>query len=119
MGRSIGRRGVAVVAGAVTLAAMLVAPVAAQAAPGSAAGANAKANPFGIQVVRFAPGTSPDVMRQAVANAGGEVLTDLTALNALAVVPKNASSFGASIKGQRGVQAAWVDHVNQGQRSGP
>ena len=41
------------------------------------------------------------------------MLTDLTALNALAVVPKNASSFGASIKAQRGVQAAWVDHVNK------
>ena len=113
MGRSIGRRGVAVAAGAVTFAAMLIVPVAAQAAPGSAPGANPQANRFGIQVVRFAPGTAPDAMRQAVANAGAEVLTDLTALNALAVVPKDASSFAANIKAQRGVKAAWVDHVNK------
>ena len=64
-------------------------------------------------MVRFAPGTAPDAMRQAVANAGAEVLTDLTALNALAVVPKDASSFAANIKAQRGVKAAWVDHVNK------
>lgn len=111
MGRSIGRRGVAVAAGTVTVAAMLIAPVTAQGATSSAPAANPQANRYGIHVVRFAPGTAPEAMRQAVANAGAEVLTDLTALNALAVVPKDAASFGARIKAQRGVKAAWVDHV--------
>lgn len=92
---------------------MLISPISAQGVPSSAPHANPAGNRFGIQVVRFAPGTAPDAMRRAVANAGAEVLTDLTALNALAVVPKDASSFGARIKAQRGVEAAWVDHVNK------
>ena len=48
---------------------------------------------------------------QAAANAGAEVVTDLSAIDALAVVPKG-SGFAAKIKSQKGVKAAWLDRVN-------
>jgi subtilisin family serine protease len=44
-------------------------------------------NPFGITIVRFAGGTSPAQMQSAVANAGGDVVTDLSQVGALAVAP--------------------------------
>jgi lantibiotic leader peptide-processing serine protease len=70
-----------------------------------------RANDLGIQVVRFAKGTSPAQMRQAVSNAGATVVTDLTKLNALAVVPTKAAGFGSRIKAQKGVRGAWLDRV--------
>jgi len=96
---------------AAVLAAMIVAafPSSAPAAPGRT---NPRANSFGIQVVRFAPEVSPAAMRKAVAATGAEVLTDLSALHALAVVPKDSASFAATMKSQRGVRAVWADHVN-------
>jgi subtilisin family serine protease len=51
-------------------------------------------------------------MRKAVADVGAEVLTDLSALHALAVVPKDSSSFASRMRAQQGVRAVWVDHVN-------
>jgi len=71
-----------------------------------------RGNSLGIQVVRFAKGTSPAAMREAVANAGAEVVTDLSAIDAMAVVPKGAG-FSAKIKGQKGVKAAWLDLVSK------
>ena len=50
-------------------------------------------------------------MRRAVTNAGAEVLTDLSSLNPLGVVPKNAATFPGRVKNQPGVVAAWPDHV--------
>ena len=78
----------------------------------AAAKADPRGNDLGIQVVRFAEGTSPAAMRAAVANAGAEVVTDLSAIDALAVVPTG-SGFQAKIKGQKGVEGAWLDHVNR------
>ena len=51
-------------------------------------------------------------MREAAANAGAEVVTDLSAIDALAVVPTG-SGFSAKIKDQKGVKAAWLDRVNK------
>jgi subtilisin family serine protease len=75
--------------------------------------ASPRANSLGVQVVRFAPGTTPAAMRDAVTKAGASVVTDLSPLGALAVVPKDASAFASSIKKQSGVRAAWVDRVSQ------
>jgi subtilisin family serine protease len=53
-------------------------------------------NPFGITIVRFDAGTTPAQMQAAVASAGGEVVTDLSAIGAMAVAP-DARDFGARI----------------------
>jgi lantibiotic leader peptide-processing serine protease len=44
-------------------------------------------NPFGITIVRFAGGTKPAQMQSAVVKAGGDVVTDLSSVGALAVAP--------------------------------
>ena len=92
---------------------MLVTAVPSGAAPSPRSHANPRANELGVQVVRFTPGTSPTAMRRAVTKAGAQVLTDLSALNALAVVPKNARTFAATVKAEPGVTAVWADHVNR------
>ena len=51
-------------------------------------------------------------MKQAVADAGAEVVTDLSAIDALAVVPTG-SGFKSKIRGEKGVKAAWLDLVNK------
>ena len=113
MRRSVSSKACAIAAVGAVAVTLTMAAVPSTAAPGSGGRTDPLANSFGIQVVRFAPGTSETAMRSAVAAAGAEVLTDLSKLNALAVVPRNASSFASTIKSQPGVVAAWVDHVNQ------
>ena len=88
------------------VAACAALPAAASAKP------QARGNDLGVQVVRFAKGTSPAAMKQAVADAGAEVVTDLSAIDALAVVPTG-SGFKSKIKGEKGVKAAWLDLVNK------
>jgi subtilisin family serine protease len=95
----------------VSTAMLAVATSSDAAAPGLPPTANQRANDLGVQVVRFAPGTSPAAMRRAVTNAGADVVTDLSALNVLSVVPRNAASFAGKVKSQPGVLAAWPDHV--------
>jgi hypothetical protein len=58
--------------------------------------ARAGSNPFGVTIVRFAPQTTPAQMRDAVAAAGGEVVTDLSPLGAMAVV-SSAPDFRAKL----------------------
>lgn len=58
--------------------------------------AQASSNPFGITIVRFAPGTAPADMQAAVAKAGGTVVTDLSPLGAMAVASR-APDFRARI----------------------
>jgi subtilisin family serine protease len=72
---------------------------------GSASGAG---NPFGVTIVRFSPETSPAQMRSAVAAAGGVVVTDLSAIDALAVVPRS-SGFNARIDANRSVTTFFRD----------
>ena len=47
-----------------------------------------KPNPFGITIVRFAAATTPAQMHAAVAKAGGQVVTDLSPVGAMAVAPQ-------------------------------
>jgi lantibiotic leader peptide-processing serine protease len=54
--------------------------------------AKEKPNPFGIMIVRFSAGTTPAQMQAAVARAGGDVVTDLSPVGAMAVAPQ-ASDF--------------------------
>ncbi|HVH95139.1 MAG TPA: S8 family serine peptidase [Nocardioidaceae bacterium] len=72
---------------------------------------DSRANDLGIQVVRFAKGTSPAQMRAAVSKAGATIVTDLTQLRALAVVPKKTTGFRTRISAQKGVRAFWLDRV--------
>jgi subtilisin family serine protease len=56
----------------------------------------AKPNPFRITIVRFESGTTPAQMQTAIANAGGDVVTDLSPVGAMAVMPV-ARDFGTRI----------------------
>jgi lantibiotic leader peptide-processing serine protease len=67
---------------------LLAAFAAALALTGSATAAG---NPFGVTVVRFSHGSTPAQMRAAVTAAGGVVVGDLSAIDALAVVPGSAA----------------------------
>jgi subtilisin family serine protease len=70
--------------------------------------ASASGNPFGVSVVRFSPGTTPAQMRAAVTAADGVVVTDLSAIDALAVVPRS-SSFRSRIESTRSVTTFFPD----------
>ncbi|MDQ2984738.1 MAG: S8 family serine peptidase [Actinomycetota bacterium] len=72
--------------------------------------ARAARNPFGVTIVRFAPGTIPAQMRAAASAAGADVVSDLSAIEALAVIPRSAG-FAGRIRSQRGVTAAFQDSV--------
>ena len=89
------------------LALLLAAVIAVCAFAGSASAAG---NPFGVTVVRFSPETTPAQMRQAVSAADGVVVTDLSAIHALAVVPRS-QGFGARIDANRSVTTFFPDTV--------
>ena len=72
---------------------------------GSAAAAG---NPFGVTVVRFTPQTTPAQMRAQVAAAGGVVVADLSAIDALAVVPR-ASDFDSRLSSSSSVTTLFKD----------
>jgi subtilisin family serine protease len=84
---------------------LLAAFVSAFALTGSATAAG---NPFGVTVVRFAHGTTPAQMRAAVTSSGGVVVGDLSAIDALAVVPSS-DGFSASVSSKRSVTALFAD----------
>jgi lantibiotic leader peptide-processing serine protease len=72
--------------------------------------ATAAGNPFGVTVVRFTPQTTPAQMRAAVTSAGGVVVADLSAIDALAVVPRS-PSFDARLASSRAVSALFQDRL--------
>jgi subtilisin family serine protease len=72
------------------------------------AGAASAGNPFGITVVRFAPGTPPAQMRSAVSSAGGVVVEDLSQISALAAA-SSANGFAERIRRNPAVVAAFQD----------
>jgi lantibiotic leader peptide-processing serine protease len=72
-----------------------------------------KPNPFGITIVRFDRGTTPAQMQAAVANAGGVVITDLSLVGAMAVVPV-AHDFGARIGANSNVAAFFPESMFDG-----
>jgi lantibiotic leader peptide-processing serine protease len=83
---------------------LLAAFVAALALAGSASAGN----PFGIRLVRFAPGTTPTQMRAAVTSAGGVVVTDLSAVDALAVASRS-PGFASRLGADRRIVASFED----------
>jgi subtilisin family serine protease len=92
---------------------LLAAFVAACAFVGSASAAG---NPFGVTVVRFAPETTPAQMRSTVAAAGGVAVGDLSAIDALAVVPRF-PGFRARLSADGSVTAVFQDSLLEGDRS--
>jgi subtilisin family serine protease len=88
---------------------LLLCVLSASIAVGSAA-AKDKGNPFGITVVRFAKGTSTAQMNAVVTKAGGQVVTDLSPIGALAVDPTS-SDFAARAGANPSVTAVFVEPV--------
>jgi lantibiotic leader peptide-processing serine protease len=84
---------------------LLAAFAAALAISGSATAAG---NPFGVSVVRFSQGSTPAQMRAAVTAAGGVVVGDLSAIDALAVVPASAG-FHSRIASKAVVTGLFTD----------
>jgi subtilisin family serine protease len=72
--------------------------------------ASAAGNPWGVSVVRFAHGTTPAQMRAAVAASGGVVVGDLSAIDALAVVPRS-GGFDAGVTSKRSVTGLFADSL--------
>ena len=70
--------------------------------------ATAGGNPFGVTVVRFAHGTTPAQMRAAVTASGGVVVGDLSAIDALAVVPSSAG-FDGRVSSKQSVTNLFAD----------
>ncbi|MGB2874568.1 MAG: S8 family serine peptidase [Gaiellaceae bacterium] len=86
---------------------LLAAIAAALALSGSATAAG---NPFGVTVVRFTLGTTPAQMRSTVTAAGAVIVADLSAIDALAVVPRS-DGFAARVDRNAAVTAAFPDRV--------
>jgi subtilisin family serine protease len=86
---------------------LLAATAAACALTGSASAAG---NPFGVTVVRFSAQTTPAQMRSTVTAAGGVVVGDLSAIGALAVVPRS-TGFAARLNSSRSVTALFQDSL--------
>jgi subtilisin family serine protease len=78
-----------------------------------AGSASAAGNPLGVAVVRFSPQTSPEQMRSQVEAAGGAIVADLSAIDALAVVPR-ARSFDARLTSSGSVRALFPDTLIAG-----
>ena len=107
------------IAGAAVLALVMVmasegASFGAQSKSNSGSGSNAKAaslrNPWGILMVRFAKGTSAQQRQAAVTQAGGEVVTDLGAINAVAVASTK-SGLASRLRANKAVTAVWQDRI--------
>jgi subtilisin family serine protease len=67
-------------------------------------------NPLGVIVVRFHKGLGSDQMKAAIAQAGGQVVSDLSKLDRLAAVPAS-SDFATRINNHPLVLATWADKV--------
>jgi len=87
--------------------------------------AQSKPNPFGITIVRFESGTTPAQMQAAIASAGGDVVTDLSPVGAMAVVPVT-GDFGARIGANSHVAGFFAESMfdspltlDGGDRGGP
>src|SRR3954462_13320969 len=76
---------------------------------------SAAGNPFGLTVVRFSAQTTPAQMRAAVASARGVVVSDLSEIGALGVVPRS-TGFAARLNANRAVTAYFQDSMLTTQR---
>jgi lantibiotic leader peptide-processing serine protease len=70
--------------------------------------AGAAGNPFGVTVVRFSSDSTPAQMRAAVTAAGGVVVGDLSAIDALAVVPAS-TGFRSRVASKPAVTSLFTD----------
>ena len=68
----------------------------------------AEPNPFRITIVRFESGTTPAQMQAAIANAGGDIVTDLSPIGAMAVVPIS-HDFGTRIGANAHVAGSFAE----------
>jgi subtilisin family serine protease len=75
--------------------------------------ASKKPNPFGITIVRFDTGTTAAQMRTAIAKAGGDVVTDLSPVGAMAVAPV-APDFGTKIRASSYVASFFSESMFDG-----
>ena len=75
----------------------------------------AAGNPFGLTVVRFSAQTTAAQMRAAVVSAGGVVVSDLSEIGALGVVPRS-TGFAARLNANRAVTAYFQDSMLTTQR---
>lgn len=66
-------------------------------------------NPLGVKVVRFAKGTPRAAMYDAVAKAGGQVVSDLSGVGRLAVDAPAAAT--TALSRNRAVTAVWTDRL--------
>jgi len=89
----------------VLMAAGMIVP-AASAAP--LKGAATTKNPLGVLIVKFKGGLTKQQMVDAVTNAGGEVITDLSKINAIAAVAST-SNFKTKILKNAGVVKVFED----------
>src|SRR5438093_5641194 len=73
--------------------------------------AQSKANVLGVTMVRFKKNTSAAQMKDAIAQAGGSIVTDLTAIGTIAATA-NAGDFTTRIAADSRVAALWSDLVS-------
>lgn len=78
---------------------------------GRASAAGNGKNPLGVLVVKFKGGLTPAEMRDAVTQAGGEVVTDLSRINAIAAIPA-AADFQTRIAGNPNVKNVFEDKLS-------
>ena len=71
----------------------------------------AAANPLGVTIVRFDRNASPAQIKDAVIQAGGEIVTDLTKINAVAAVG-NSSDFASRMAQNSTVRSVWTDRLS-------
>jgi subtilisin family serine protease len=109
MGRSFRRVVAAGCLPAMVLAGVAATPSGTGAAPATARKA-APTNTLGVQVVRFAPGTSRAEMVSTIQAARGEITTDLSKLGRMAVRSDRAG-FAAALRRNASVKAVSVDRV--------
>lgn len=89
------------------LAGVLVPVAGAAPATGNSSAAATK-NPLGVLIVKFKGNLTPQQMRDAVTNAGGEIVTDLTKINSIAAVAST-NSFKTNISKNANVVKVFED----------
>src|SRR5215208_1672108 len=89
---------------------MMLAAVIAPAAGAAPAAATSK-NPLGVLIVKFKGGLTSQQMKDAVTSAGGEVITDLSKINAIAAVASK-SSFKTDMAKNPNVKKVFEDKMS-------
>ena len=88
-----------------------IAPAAGAAPAAKSAVAAPSKNPLGVLIVKFKGGLTQQQMRNAVTSAGGEVVTDLSKINAIAAVA-SASNFKTNIARNPNVKKVFEDKLS-------